>query len=436
MSAEKLHAALLARGLDLGLLDENGVKDSAVEAMFNTLLTHPEPRQFLTEEGYEEYADQIMEVLATVVPKSKPKPVVVRMPAVSAVPATVTVTAPATVTAPVSGSVVTELKSSGKPTLAANALMPGHLKDGTTPIVTAFSSHEAARAAQGRKVAWPGLVLAGPDVPAGEYTVAGLLKMMGMTAANNFTAAAAVLAIMGPKNTKDWAAIPHIAAYVSKSPGKGKAKGEGEEKTRSAMSLLVAFVGKPEAVETIYGSHEAANAQIAAAKGSELPKWVEVVLAHENIPGGHTYLLNQLAAALGLTNNMSAASAILAMMGPKAREWASQEHVANHESKATKKVTKSKEAATSGVASVAVSYPSFVSKLGKQKLEMVVQLLEAPRKGSCVAEAWEGKYKAELEPLMGHTTTLGELKSVLGAKYIASAVWGIVTDASRNAIGA
>jgi hypothetical protein len=431
MSAEELHAALLAGGLDLGLMDEHGGKDSVIETLFNRLLAHSEPRQFLTDEGYGEFADQIMEVLATVVPKSKPKPVVVRMPAV---PASVTVTAPMT---PVTGTVVTELKSSGKPTLAPNALMPGHLKDGTTPIVTAVSSHEAARAAKGRKAppAWPDLVLAGPDVPAGKYTVAGLLGMMEMTKANNFAAAAAVLAIMGPTNTKAWTALPHIAAYVSKSPGKGKAKGDDGEKTRSAMSLLVAFVGTAEPVATRHGSHEAANAQKEAAKGSELPKWVEVVLAHEDVPGGHTYRLNQLAAALGLTNNMSAASAILAMMGPEnARAWASQEHVANHVSKASKKVTKkeSKEVPSGGAA--VVSYPSFVSKLGKQKPEMVVQLLEAPRKGSCVAEAWEEKYKKALEPLMGHTTTLGELKKVLGGMYIASAVWGIATDASREQI--
>ncbi len=39
-------------------------------------------------------------------------------------------------------------------------------------------------------------------MPAGEYTVAGLLGLMGITKANNFAAAAAVLALMACECTK------------------------------------------------------------------------------------------------------------------------------------------------------------------------------------------------------------------------------------------
>ena len=93
---------------------------------------------------------------------------------------------------------------------------------------------------------------------------------------------------------------------------------------KTADSLLVAYVWlmSPILVPVKLSSHEAAKAS-----NSSL-KWTETVLARPNVEGGKTYRLDQLIKDLDIANIVSAASAVLAMMGPEnAEEWASQNQI-------------------------------------------------------------------------------------------------------------
>jgi hypothetical protein len=93
---------------------------------------------------------------------------------------------------------------------------------------------------------------------------------------------------------------------------------------KSAGNLLAAYAWSMDSVlvPVKLSSHEAAKAS-----NSSL-KWTETVLARPNVEGGKTYRLDQLIKELDIPNVISAASAVLAMMGPENAEvWASQNQI-------------------------------------------------------------------------------------------------------------
>lgn len=93
---------------------------------------------------------------------------------------------------------------------------------------------------------------------------------------------------------------------------------------KSAGNLLAAYacLMEPVPVPVKLSSHEAAMAS------NRSLKWTETVLARPNVEGGKTYHLDQLIKDLDIPNIMSAASAVLAMMGPENAEvWASQNQI-------------------------------------------------------------------------------------------------------------
>lgn len=93
---------------------------------------------------------------------------------------------------------------------------------------------------------------------------------------------------------------------------------------KSAGNLLAAYACsmEPVPVPVKLSSHEAAKAS------NRSLKWTETVLARPIVEGGKTYRLDQLIKDLDIPNIISAASAVLAMMGPENAEvWASQNQI-------------------------------------------------------------------------------------------------------------